>query len=104
MQLVIDAIEKIVPLEAALFCTEYNPIINFWVQRQNPTPYNFFTYPTFNTRAQADEVIEILRNRSDIYVLLFVPFAEGDHLGEWVSQNYEVVWRFPWALLMTKKM
>ncbi len=103
MQLVIDAIEKVVPREDSLFCTEYNPEINFWTQRRNPTPYNLFISPNFNTRQQAEEVIDVLSRRADIYVLIFIPLlSANDRLGSWILNNYQVVWRFPWALLMRK--
>ena len=103
MQLVIDGIEKNVPPGAPVFCTEYNAMINFWTLRPNPTRYNIFISPILHTRAQVEEVLEDLDRQPDSYVLLFVPFLAGDLFGARVSQTYQVVWRFPWAVLLQKK-
>ena len=103
MQMVIDGIEQAVPKGAPLFCTEYNPMVNFWTQRMNPTRYNFFISPNFHTKEQSDEVIGTLKQRQDTFILLFVPLAdENDLLGWWAYRNYRAVWRFPWALLLNK--
>jgi hypothetical protein len=100
MQIVIDSIEKNVPKDAPLFCTEYNAMINFWTLRPNPTRYNFFISPNLHTNEQIDEVINTLTKRPDAYVLLFVPFANNDRFGAWAYGNYQVAWQFPWALLL----
>lgn len=102
MQIVIDSIEENIPKGAPLFCTEYNAMINFWTLRPNPTRYNFFITPSLHTDEQVDEVINSLDNRPESYVLLFVPFAENDRFGNIISKKYQVVWRFPWALLLKK--
>jgi hypothetical protein len=103
MQLVIDGIEQTVPKKSPLFCTEYNPMINFWTQRLNPTRYNFFLSPAFHTNEQSEEVIKTLVARPDAYILLFVPLVDNeDRLGWWAYRNYQVAWRFPWALLLKR--
>ena len=103
MQMVIDTIEGNMPKGAPLFCTESNAMINFWTLRPNPTRYNFFFSPTLHTNEQVDEVINALVSRPEAYLLLFIPFADDtDRFGAWAYNNYQVVWRFPWALLLKK--
>ena len=99
MQLVIDAVEAHVPEDGKLFCTGYNPLVNFWTLRRNPTRYNTWEYPYLRREEETAEVIEQLAHRRDMYVLLFLPDRDSP-LGEWLLANYRVLWRAPFAELL----
>lgn len=103
MQMVLDAIELHVPADAPLICTEYNPIINFWSQRRNPGPLNFYTWPKLHTDEHAREIIGVLKDNPSTHLLVFIPFKPGDPLAQYALDNYRVSWRAPWALLLSPR-
>lgn len=101
MQLVLDAIEQHVPANSPLIVTQYNPIINFWSQRRNPGPLNFYLWGTLHTDEQARDMIQALKNYPETHVLLFIPAQGTDPFAQYVLENYQISWRAPWALLMS---
>jgi|GEM_PF-971509 len=92
LQETLDAIEEWVPPEAPLFCKKYLPLIGFMARRPNPTRYNIFLYPEYNTEEQLREVIESLESTPDAFVL--VPMTrEPDALDRHIAYHYRLVWK-----------
>jgi len=100
IQETLDAIERFVPREAPLFCNGYTPLINFLSLRPNPTRFQFFFQPAYNTDAQAAEVIASLRARPDTWVLLTRPIQPGLAVESFVVAHYAPVWQNERAVLM----
>ena len=102
MQIVLDIVEKHIPLDGYLFCTGYNPIINFWSQRKNPSSYDQFIYPTLNDQHDVESVIQSLEKNGGTYVLYFSEnflLEYGNPLYTYLTQNAKVEWKMSWAKL-----
>ena len=97
IQPILDAVGQHVPSDAALFCTGFQALVNFWSLRPNPTRFDFFEP---HTSEQWEEAITTLEARSGNHVLLVLPVAPDDVFGNHALRNYRPIWQAPSALLM----
>ena len=100
LQELVDAVERAVPPGEPLMAREHG-LINFLVQRPNPTRYDFFAPPIYTTPAQTQEAIGTLEERRVRFVTTptrepepddpFAPYLMDHFAPVWYSRAF-VLW------------
>lgn len=93
LQETLAAIEAHTSSDTHIAIIGYMPLVSFLAQRPNPTPFNFFGDPRYNTPQQESALIAGLEKDSSIFVLVALPFRPGLSLDQYLMEHYRPVWR-----------
>jgi hypothetical protein len=103
VQGLLDAVETFVPPGTPLFCKGFLPMVNFLTQRPNPTRFNIFLIPQYNTPLQATQVAADLEAHRVNFVVTEPGLDPTVPLDRYFQENFKPVWRNAAFVLAVRK-
>jgi hypothetical protein len=99
----VDAVERLVPQGAPIFCKGYIPMVNFLVQRPNPARFNILLEPQYNTPLQVAEAMANLEEKHVGFVVTKPGLDAASNMDRYLRENFRPIWRNDSFVLAARK-